>query len=253
MKSRKLLRKYSRHFEATKSIVQRWKHRRSWTAFYSQFIKDGDLCFDVGAHVGLKAEMMLALGARVICVEPQPLLVDVLRGKFNTDKRFNTDKNVEVVPGGLASAPGELQLSLCSKASTIATFSDSWKNGRFANDYSWDTEVSVSVFTLDSLVKKYGIPAFCKIDVEGFELEVLHGLTVPLRVLSIEYVSEALDQTKDCLQYLTDLGANGFNYTIGEIPRLARQEWTDAKTIVNEISASDDELAWGDIYIRFHR
>src|SRR5690348_16870321 len=38
----------------------------------SGFVHPGDLCFDVGANVGRKAESMLRLGARVVAVEPQP-------------------------------------------------------------------------------------------------------------------------------------------------------------------------------------
>ena len=41
--------------------------------------------------------------------------------------------------------------------------------------------------TLDTLVAEYGEPAFCKIDVEGFEVEALKGLSRPLRALSFEY------------------------------------------------------------------
>ena len=42
--------------------------------FLGQFFNRGDLVFDVGANQGLKTELYLGIGARVICFEPQPHL-----------------------------------------------------------------------------------------------------------------------------------------------------------------------------------
>ena len=38
-------------------------------SFYSHFIGKGDLCFDVGANLGNRAEVFLALGATVVAIE----------------------------------------------------------------------------------------------------------------------------------------------------------------------------------------
>lgn len=39
--------------------------------FYGQFVRPGDLCFDVGAHAGNRVRAWRALGARVLAIEPQ--------------------------------------------------------------------------------------------------------------------------------------------------------------------------------------
>ena len=39
---------------------------------YAEFVHEGDLVFDVGAHVGDRIASFRRLGARVVAVEPQP-------------------------------------------------------------------------------------------------------------------------------------------------------------------------------------
>jgi hypothetical protein len=46
--------------------------RRRLSQFYARFIRPGDLCFDIGAHVGSRLGAWLPLGARIVAVEPQP-------------------------------------------------------------------------------------------------------------------------------------------------------------------------------------
>jgi FkbM family methyltransferase len=41
--------------------------------------------------------------------------------------------------------------------------------------------------TMDTLISLYGKPDYCKIDVEGFEINVLKGLNIPLNLVSFEY------------------------------------------------------------------
>ena len=47
-----------------------WRRGRM-SRFYQQFIAEGDLCFDLGAHVGNRVRVWRRLGARVICSAPQ--------------------------------------------------------------------------------------------------------------------------------------------------------------------------------------
>ena len=52
---------------------------RRLSRFYAPFIRPGDLCFDVGAHVGNRVAAWRRLGARVVAVEPQAHLHGWLR------------------------------------------------------------------------------------------------------------------------------------------------------------------------------
>ena len=81
--------------------------------------------------------------------------------------------------------------------------------------------------TLDELIAAHGEPAFCKIDVEGFEVEVLAGLTRPLRALSFEYLPMAHDAALAVLDRVGELGAYRYNYSPIETMRgRATAGWT---------------------------
>ena len=56
--------------------------RKKMIQFYSNFISNGDLCFDVGANIGNRTEVFLELGAKVICVEPQQACLQQLNKIF---------------------------------------------------------------------------------------------------------------------------------------------------------------------------
>src|SRR5262245_21821949 len=75
-----------------------WRRRRAirslrgWTRrddsavdFYSQVLKPGELCFDIGANVGNRLKVFRKIGARVVAVEPQPACASVLRAVYGRD------------------------------------------------------------------------------------------------------------------------------------------------------------------------
>ncbi len=221
---------------------------RAHRSFYRQFIKPGDLCFDVGAHVGNHVRTMLKLGARVVAVEPQPRFQWLLR------RLYGENPEVTLVDKALGAAPGEAQLYVSSRYPTVTTLSRDWIKsvGRAASfsEVSWDGRVTVEITTLDALIAQHGRPSYCKIDVEGFEPEVLKGLGAPLPSLSFEFIPAALDGAFACIERLLDLGDYEFNVSMGEQMRFELPQWSDA----DALSAWLDNLAIddlsGDVYCR---
>lgn len=216
--------------------------------FLSQFIEPGCLVFDIGAHIGSKSMLYRACGAKVICVEPQPDCCKCLA------ETFKNDPLVTIVPKGVAAKSGILQLSVCSSAPTISTFSSKWvKESRFTNSYQWDRIIEVEVTTLDELIKVYGVPQFCKIDVENYEYEVLLGLSTPIPYISFETAFEVLDDTIRCVQHLESLGYHSFNFAIGEEAKLVSDFWLSGNEVIQLIQtfAIQDPLVWGDIYCQY--
>src|SRR6185436_2583802 len=142
------------------------------------------------------------LGAKVVAVEPQPSCASILL------EAFGGTPGLEIVQEALGSVPGTAQLAL-SDATTLSSMSRGWvdavrSSGRFA-EYRWSRSIEVPVTTLDALIARHGRPAFVKIDVEGFELEVLRGLSAPLPALSFEFTPEWSDSAEACVEHLGTL------------------------------------------------
>lgn len=212
----------------------------------SQFVGEGSLVFDVGANVGDRTSLFRQLGARVVAVEPQPRCVEALQ------RRFSGDDSVSIVASGVADTAGSLELRICRDQPGLSSMSARWREVRFPN-VTWDPPIEVPVTTLDSLIREYGVPDFCKIDVEGLERQVLAGLSRSLPALSFEFVGIFLDETRRCLELLSRLGVVEANFSLYEEGRLALDAWLSSDQVLGELRrrALEDQTLSGDVYVRF--
>ncbi|CUS04949.2 conserved protein of unknown function [Candidatus Promineifilum breve] len=221
---------------------------RRLSRFYAPFIRPGDLCFDVGAHVGNRVAAWRRLGARVVAVEPQSHLHGWLR------RLYGRSPDVTLVPFAVGAAPGTAVLRHDPRNPTVSSLSDEWiaavgRDPSFAG-VSWWAAETVPVTTLDALIAQYGRPVLCKIDVEGFEAEVLRGLGQPLPVIAFEYIPAAMSVAANCLAELARLGAYEFNWFSGESHRWASPGWLSAATMGRRLAELAAGRASGDVFAR---
>jgi FkbM family methyltransferase len=228
-------------------LKQEFEEYNKRKLFYNSFLKKDDLCFDVGANVGNRIIPLLEIGVKIVAVEPQKSCYKILKHKFG--------KKIEIVTKGLGESAGVKNFHI-SNASTISSFSDEWinsvKNNRF-KEFNWNKVVKVEMTTLDKLIEKYGLPLFIKIDVEGYELDVLKGLTKPIKTISFEYtVPEQINKIIECITQIEKNDPNiECNYSIGESMVLALKVWQSVEKMKEHVVSKEFiDTGFGDVYVR---
>jgi len=219
---------------------------RAWRRFYRHFVSPSDLCFDVGAHLGNRTAALLAIGAKVVAVEPQPLLVGTL------ERLYGQRKTLTIFPVAVGAEAGRSQMLISTKNPTVSTLSSEWadevgKSPAFAKT-KWDDRAEVEITTLDAMIVKYGLPIFCKIDVEGYESHVLRGLSQPIQWLSFEYLPSVIEHTLTCLNRLMELGDYRFNLIESEFPRFALPKRVTAEEIAARLKAMPRSQRAGEVF-----
>ena len=213
--------------------------------FYAQFVRKGDLCFDIGANVGEKSAIFLALGAKVIAVEPQTRCMEHL----NTLKRKYHDKIV-IVNAAISDRSGEAGLYL-GNVSEVSTLSE-----KFMSEFGkhgvlqWKDKEMVTTVTINDLITKYGEPRFCKIDTEGYEWNIIAELNKRIPFIEFEYTPVFLNDTMECIKHISKLGATNFNFTKYEQPQLVLPGWVNAEEIIRELAIVDRKIIHGNVFAR---
>jgi FkbM family methyltransferase len=211
--------------------------------FFSRFVSSGDLVFDIGANVGDYSLDFLSIGAKVVAVEPNP---KCLIGLHEIKRDY---PSLTIYPAAAGESSGKATLHV-GKDHALGTLSQEWidtaagaERFKFQN---WEESHIVQVLTLDSLIITHGMPSFIKIDVEGFELSALKGLTRLPRCLSFEFNSEALQLTRRCLD-LPMFRDCEYNFCIGQPDKLALARWVDSAELMACLSK---QVGYGDVLVR---
>lgn len=210
---------------------------------------EGELIFDVGLNIGNKSAKFLQCGAKVVGFEPQ---TDCYNHAVSKLSKFDNFKAENIA---LDSKEGEA-LFYRSNYNTLSSMSKEFTNKANKNRWAgakWSLVPEViKVSTLDLMIEKYGKPKYIKIDVEGYEYQVLQGLTQAIDYISIEYTPELYKESERCLKYLHALNNNNclYNYVYRENDHYQFQNWINIEEMISYISSVNDYLyEFGDIYI----
>jgi FkbM family methyltransferase len=133
---------------------------------------------DVGANEGqfaLLARTAFPL-AQILSFEPLPDCYEQLRARFKNDTRFGS------LPFAIGASDGELIMhrNAYSQSSSILPMGEAHRE---AFPFTAETkQITVQIRSLDSLpeVQALPLPLFLKIDVQGYEKEVLRGALLTL-------------------------------------------------------------------------
>jgi FkbM family methyltransferase len=227
--------------------------KRLEVRFYKEILAETDrkLIFDIGANEGSKAIIFSCLADQIIIVEPSPAAAQILK------QRFKRKPNVIVVESGVGDQAGVAKFYMFNDADAYNTFSLKWKDSlsATATEIRPRKEVTktmdVSIVTLDDLIKRYGVPSYIKIDVEGSELNVINGLSTSVQRVSFECnLPEFEAEAIACISRLARLqpGAQ-FNYCLTEPPtQFASTTWLSARDMERVVES--DKLSFMEIYCK---
>lgn len=203
--------------------IRRIRRNLREAEFYDTLIPKGSLCFDVGANDGDRSATLIKVGLKVIAVEPQTSCVQKL------SERFINNPELQILQIALGEFPGTENIYLCDEYSECSTMSN-----QFIQTYSkksnlhWGRMEQVKVNTLDNLILDHGLPNYIKLDVEGYELQVLKGLSHAVDLISIEFNLPLLELSMNCFDIISSLGDYQCNFIQYENFNWMLKDWKSA-------------------------
>jgi FkbM family methyltransferase len=181
-----------------------------------------------------------------VAAEPQTAPVKVLK------LLYGRSRNVTIEPVAVGRDTGTVDIMINPDNPTVSTASHEMisaaRNAPGWEVQRWSRMARVPLTTLDSLIARHGVPIFVKIDVEGFEYEVLAGLSRPIKAISFEFTTIQRDVAIACVERCIALGLKHFNAALGESQTLMYPDWVSGADITAWLTELPHAANSGDIY-----
>lgn len=197
---------------------------------YDNFIKDGDTIFDIGGNVGLHSSYFTIRNknSQIYTFEPLPENADYLK-KLIAKNKFT---NINLIQKAVSTKSGKV-------------YFDRDKNNHQGHISQIPSDLTVDMISLDDFITEKKVrPNFIKIDVEGFEGDVLDGykntiqLSYPVIIIEIH----SMEQSRRVGDFFRPLP-----YSIFRL--IDHKEWASSKQLlpVKNISVNNNppEGLWG--------
>ena len=119
---------------------------------------DRDLIYDVGVHNGNDTAYYLHCGYRVIGIEANPSLIEALNERFAGEI---ADGRLTLLNVGISESDGQKEFWVCDDNTEWSSFNRDIARRNGSKHHA----VAIDTVTLASVLARYGIPYYCKIDI----------------------------------------------------------------------------------------
>ena len=207
------------------------------------------LLFDIGAFEGQNATLFAKRGWQVIALEPNPTRFAVLQANLAPFEKTGS----VALQAACGPENGSATLHLATvNLETLCTMSEGWRDavqasGRFPGK-NWPKSTVVKQVTLDHLISQYGKPDMILIDAEGYESNILAGLSVKVPEVVFEYHAEWVQDAITCCKQLTELGAYRLNFAYGEAGLVLPKYLHLEEFLVEFKKVMSKPMNWGMVY-----
>ena len=202
-------------------------------SFLLHYLQEDDLFFDIGANVGVYTVLASKIKkARTVSIEPLPRTYERLSDNIAINRLNNVvSKNI-----GLSHEQSKLYFTTdMDTMNGVATLIDS-------------STKEIDVDTLDNLYIEYGAPKVIKIDVEGYETNVLKGGKKLLENENLEVIILELNgngrkygfDDDSIHNSLNQLGFNSFTYNPSDRKLIPLNKYGSYNTIYIRNSVLED-------------
>lgn len=206
------------HFTGKPFRLHSFRHKGYWfhgrrrenetMGFFKEFIEAGDTVIEIGGHIGyitMYLSALVGIKAKLYVLEPGANNLPYLR------RNTRSCPNVMIIEKGAAEADGELAFYMEDLTGQNNSFVRDYRvlreNARSAELKPKVVETRVPVVAIDSLIKSDSLrPSFVKVDVEGFEYEVLKGMSATLSEIKPGLMIEVTQNPREVLALLAGKG-----------------------------------------------
>lgn len=131
------------------------------------------LVYDIGAHEGEDTEFYLKKGFSVVAVEANPELCRILRSRFGEHEKQG---KLTILNAAISDKSDEIPFYIDKEKSVWSTANISWVTRNKSLGGGNVKEISIATKTLASVMREYGVPYYCKIDIEGNDFIALKSI-----------------------------------------------------------------------------
>ncbi len=160
-----------------------------------------NLIFDIGMHVGQDSDYYLRKGFDVVAVEANPMLAAAGEKRFARQLR---ERQLTLLNVGVGETRGQAEFHVNLELSEWSSFKPATASRGMPT-----AAVSVEMVTIADIVRKFGVPYYLKIDIEGLDGAAVRGLSecpVKPRYVSFENGDPPL------FELLVSFGYTGFKF-----------------------------------------